>query len=263
MAFKHVTITGIHFNELPKLTKEERYDLLKGMRNGDLEAKETFIKGNLRLVLNVVQRFAGSDIEADDLFQVGCIGLTQAVNRFDPSFGVEFSTYAVPMIMGQIQRYLRESNYIHVPRSMKQRFFEICARKADMEEESDREVSYGEAAQSLGYPESESSLLCLAFLPPRCFDDPVKLKNAKMAEEREVTLLDMLPDRKTDENRAVEYLDLFLALEKLSPTQCKIINFRYFEGLTQREVAKLLDYSQAQISRLERAALRKLRKELV
>lgn len=262
MAFKRVTITGIDFNGLPKLTREERYNLLEGMRNGDLEAKEMFIKGNLRLVLNVVQRFAGSDVEADDLFQIGCIGLTQAVNQFDPSFGVEFSTYAVPMIKGQIQRYLRESNYIHVPRSMKQRFFEICAKKADMEDELDREVSYDEAARSLGYPESESSFLCLAFLPPRRFDDPVKMKNAKMSEEREVTLLDMLPDQKADESRAAEYLDLFLALEKLSPIQRKIINFRYFEGLTQREIAKLLDYSQAQISRLERAALRKLKETL-
>lgn len=262
MKHGRATITGIRINELPKLTREDRRRLLERIQNRDLEARDTFFKGNLRLVWSVVQKFAGSDAEIDDLFQIGCIGLVQAVNRFDPSFNVEFSTYAVPMIRGQIQRFLRESNHVHVPRSKMQRFADTCAKRADMERELGRDISYGEAAAALGYPEAESTTLYFAFMDPCRFNEPVQFKNTSVADGQEITLMDMLPDPKTDENHTVENLDLSLALEKLSPMERKIINLRYFEGLTQRQIAKLLDYSQAQISRLERAALIKLRKAL-
>lgn len=257
MGFKVVTISGINFNGLPRLTKKERKELLERISLGDEDAKEKFINGNLRLVANVIQRYSNSEEEADDLFQVGCIGLVQAVERFDLSYGLEFSTYAVSLINGQIMRYLRDTSIIHVPRSKKVQYYNICAKRRELESELNREVSEKEIGDVLGLSEKEVMSTLMAFTPPRSFDDPIKLKT--QSSEKDVSLFDVVPDPKNGADAIFENIALSIALDKLPEKERKVIQLIYFDGLTQVQASDVLHVSQAQVSRIQKKAIELLR----
>ena len=240
-----VEICGVNTTKLPILSNEEKKELLLKIKNGDKDAREKFINGNLRLVLSVVQRFSGRAESADDLFQIGCIGLIKAIDNFDINLNVQFSTYAVPMIIGEIRRYLRDNNSIRVSRSIKD-----LAYKSKFLKENNREPTIEEIAKELEVEPEEVSLSLGAI------QDPVSLQEPVFNDGTEnIFIIDQVSDSKNTDERWTESITIAELMKKLNDKEKMIINKRFFDGRTQMEVAEEIGISQAQVSRLEKSAI--------
>ena len=257
MAFNKVEICGINTSRLPMLTNEEKDILFRKIKEGDRKARETYIKGNLRLVLSVIKRFSGSSENADDLFQIGCIGLMKAIDNFDTSLGVKFSTYAVPMIIGEIRRYLRDNNSIRVSRSLRDTAYKaIYAREIYMKKNL-REPTIMEIAEEIGIDKEDIVYALDAIQSPMSLFEPVYTEGGDT-----LYVMDQISDKKNREENWVQDLALQDAIARLNPREKHIIELRFFEGRTQMEVAAEIGISQAQVSRLEKNALKTMRNYL-
>lgn len=250
-----VEITSIDTSRLPRLKPDEMRKLLERAKAGDSEAREQFIYSNLRLVLSVVQRFAGRGELADDLFQVGCIGLIKSVDGLDLSQDVRFSTYAVPMIAGEIRRHLRDYSAVRVPRSMRDTAYRAMQAKIALTEKLSREPTVGEIAKELGVAEPDVVFALDAISDPVSLYDPVF-----KTEDDTLCVLDQICDPKDSEAKRVDSIALKEGISRLSERDQKILNLRYFACKTQVEVSKEIGISQAQVSRLEKSALKQLEK---
>ena len=227
---------------------------MRRIKNNDLRAREHFINGNLRLVLSVIQRFSGTNENVNDLFQVGCIGLIKAIDNFDLTQGVRFSTYAVPMIIGEIRRFLRDNNSIRVSRSLRDTAYKaIYAREALMAK-NNREPTVMEIAEETGIAKEDIVFALDAIQSPMSLYEPVYTDGGDA-----LCIMDQVSDRKNGENSWVENLALNDAMKRLTNRENRIIQMRFYEGKTQMEVADELAISQAQISRIEKAALQNMR----
>lgn len=254
MAMYKVEICGVNTAKLPLLTDEEKRTLFDRIREGDKNAREQLIKGNLRLVLSIIQRFAGSGENIDDLFQIGCIGLMKAIDNFDVTMNVKFSTYAVPMVIGEIRRYLRDNNSIRVSRSIRDTAYKAIYLKESIMKNTDREPTVEEIAGKLGV-EPEDVVFALDAI-----QSPVSLYEPVYAESGDTLyIMDQISDKKSREESWIEEISLKTAVGRLSERENKIIQMRYFEGKTQMEVAKEINISQAQVSRLEKKALKSMK----
>lgn len=257
MALNKVSICGVNTSKLPLLTNKEKEELFIRIEQGDEEARTLFIKGNLRLVLSVIQRFSNSSENADDLFQVGCIGLIKAIDNFDRSLDVRFSTYAVPMIIGECRRYLRDNNSIRVSRSLRDVAYKAIYAKEAFIKEEDREPTVEELAIIL---DIEKELIVMAM---DAISTPVSLYDPVYQEGGDTLyIMDQVSDKKNKEENWVEEISLRVAMNKLSEREYNIIKLRFFEGKTQTEVADEIAISQAQVSRLEKMALKNMKNYL-
>lgn len=245
-----VEICGVNTTKLPILSNEEKKELLLKIKDGDRNAREKFINGNLRLVLSVVQRFSGRAESADDLFQIGCIGLIKAIDNFDINLNVQFSTYAVPMIIGEIRRYLRDNNSIRVSRSIKDLAYKSIAFKNKFSRENNREPTLEEIAKELEVEPEDISLSLGAI------QDPVSLQEPVFNDGTEnIFIIDQVSDIKNTDERWTESITIAELMKKLNDKEKMIINKRFFDGRTQMEVAEEIGISQAQVSRLEKSAI--------
>ena len=257
MAQGKVEICGVNTSKLPLLKEEEKEALFLRIKAGDMEAKEEYIKGNLRLVLSVIKRFSNSNENPDDLFQVGCIGLMKAIDNFDLSQGVKFSTYAVPMIIGEIRSYLRDNNSIRVSRSLRDTAYKaIYAREAFIKK-NNREPSVMEVAGEIGISKEDIVFAMDAIQSPVSLYEPVYTEGGD-----KLCIMDQVRDPKNTEAAWVENIALQEAINKLGDRERKIIEMRFYQGKTQMEVASELSISQAQISRIEKNALKSMRNYL-
>ena len=254
MAGYKVEICGVNTAELPLLKAKEKEELLKKIKQGDANAREQFIKGNLRLVLSIVQRFNQSNENIDDLFQIGCIGMIKAIDNFDLSQNVKFSTYAVPMIIGEIRRYLRDNNSIRVSRSMRDTAYKAIYTKEKLTKLRQKEPTINEIASEIGVPKEDIVLALEAVQTPVSLYEPVYNDGGDT-----LYVLDQVSDKKDCEENWVSRISLKEAVEKLSPREKKIITMRFFECKTQMETAAEIGISQAQVSRLEKMALKSMR----
>lgn len=254
MAGYKVEICGVKTAELPLLKAKEKEELLKKIKQGDANAREQFIKGNLRLVLSIVQRFNQSNENIDDLFQIGCIGMIKAIDNFDLSQNVQFSTYAVPMILGEIKRYLRDNNSIRVSRSMRDTAYKAIYTKEKLTKLRQKEPTINEIASEIGVPKEDIVLALEAVQTPVSLYEPVYNDGGDT-----LYVLDQVSNKKDCEENWVSRISLKEAVEKLSPREKKIITMRFFECKTQMETAAEIGISQAQVSRLEKMALKSMR----
>lgn len=254
MAFNKVEICGINTSRLPVLTSSEKEELLRKIQKGDAEAREAYIKGNLRLVLSVIKRFSASAEQADDLFQIGCIGLMKAIDNFDLSLGVQFSTYAVPMIVGEIRRYLRDNNSIRVSRSLRDTAYKAIYARENYVKTNLKEPTIMEIAKETGISKEEIVYALDAIQSPMSLYEPVYTEGGDT-----LYVMDQISDKKSREENWVQDLALQDAISRLNPREKYIIRLRFFEGRTQMEVASEIGISQAQVSRLEKSALRAMR----
>ncbi len=254
MSMYKVEICGVNTSKLPLLTNEEKEELFQKIKAGDRKARDTFIKGNLRLVLSIIQRFSGSNENIDDLFQIGCIGLMKAVDHFDTTMNVKFSTYAVPMIIGEIRRYLRDNNSIRVSRSIRDTAYKAIYTKEAMMKQSDREPTIEELAEKLQIPAQDIVFALDAIQSPVSLYEPVYAESGDT-----LYIMDQICDKKNKEESWVEEISLKAAIDRLSQREHQIIELRYFQGKTQMEVAQEVHISQAQVSRLEKKALRTMK----
>ena len=258
MALNKVMICGVNTSKLPLLTDEEKEALFVRIADGDMDAREKFIKGNLRLVLSVIQRFSGNNVEgADDLFQVGCIGLIKAIDNFDRSLDVKFSTYAVPMIIGECRRYLRDNNAIRVSRSLRDIAYKAIYAKDILTKRMDREPTIEEISNEIDIPKEDIVNALDAIATPMSLYEPVYQEGQDV-----LYLMDQVSDKKNREDNWVENLSLRDAMDRLDDREYNIIKLRFFEGKTQTEVADEISISQAQVSRLEKNALKTMRNYL-
>ncbi len=249
-----VEICGVNTSKLPLLKTEEKETLLKKIANGDHRAREQFIEGNLRLVLSVIKRFSSSSENADDLFQIGCIGLIKAIDNFDTTLGVKFSTYAVPMIIGEIRRFLRDNNAIRVSRSLKDTAYKAIYAKENLTRKNMREPTIMEIAGEIGIAKEDIVFALDALQNPVSLYEPVYTDGGDT-----LYVMDQISDKRNREDLWVEQLSLSEALKRLCDREREIITLRFFEGKTQMEVAELIAISQAQVSRLEKNALKTMR----
>lgn len=244
-----VTVSGVDTYNLPVIPSKKMDALFRQMLSGDKMARDTLVHGNLRLVLSVLKQFKNRGENIDDLFQIGCIGLLKAVDNFNPDLGVRFSTYAVPMIMGEIRRYLRDNNTIRVSRSVRRIAHKALQRREKLAKELGREPTIKEIAASLEIPEEEIVFALDANYEPISLNEPVFNDN-----QDPVFIEEQVKDNDNDESWLQKIL-LKEAMEKLSPREKEILAKRFFSGKTQVEVAKEIGISQAQVSRLEKVAL--------
>ena len=254
MALNRVVICGVNTAKLPLLTDEEKDALFDRMEQGDMAARETFIKGNLRLVLSVIQRFSNSNENPDDLFQVGCIGLIKAIDNFDRSLDVKFSTYAVPMILGECRRYLRDNNSIRVSRSLRDIAYKSIYAKDALLKKLDREPTIDEIAKEIDITPEEIVSALDAISTPVSLYEPVYQEGGDT-----LYIVDQLSDKKNREENWVEDISLKEAMKKLNEREYNILKLRFFEGKTQTEVASEISISQAQVSRIEKNAIKSLK----
>lgn len=255
MAGNKVIICGVNTSKLPLLSEEEKRALFARMNQGDESAREEFIRGNLRLVLSVIQRFSGNNAESsDDLFQVGCIGLIKALDNFDQTLDVKFSTYAVPMIIGEVRRYMRDNNAIRVSRSLRDIAYKAIYTRDILTKKNDREPSVEEIARELELPKEDVVTALDAIATPMSLFEPVYQEGQDV-----LYLMDQVKDKKNKEENWVQSLALQEAMHRLDDRELNIIQLRFFEGKTQTEVADEIAISQAQVSRLEKNALRSMR----
>ena len=245
-----VEICGVNTSKLPLLSKQEKEELLVKINAGDEEARNTFINGNLRLVLSVIQRFYGRGETADDLFQVGCVGLIKAIDNFDLSQNVQFSTYAVPMIVGEVKRYLRDNNSIRVSRSVRDLAYKAIQAKEKMTKEKGREQTIEEIAKELNVEKEEIAFSLDAIQDPVSLQEPVYNDGAES-----IFLMDQVKDSKNTDELWIEKMAIEGALKKLNEKEKNIVVKRFFDGKTQMEVADEIGISQAQVSRLEKSAI--------
>lgn len=254
MALNKVEICGVNTAKLPLLSEKEKKELLIQIKQGDKNAREKYIKGNLRLVLSVIQRFHHANENADDLFQVGCVGLMKAIDNFDITLDVKFSTYAVPMIIGEVRRYLRDNNSIRVSRSLRDIAYKAIYTKENYIKQYNKEPTIEEIAKELDI-EKEMILFALdAIVTPVSLYEPVFQEGGDT-----LYVMDQVRDKKNKEETWVEEISLKEAMKKLKPREYDIIRRRFFEGQTQTEVADEIAISQAQVSRLEKNALKYMR----
>lgn len=250
-----VEISGVDTTKLPILSNQEKEELLNRIQKGDQKAREEFVNGNLRLVLSVIKRFYGRGENLDDLFQVGCIGLIKAMNNFDMSQNVQFSTYAVPMIVGEIRRYLRDNNSIRVSRSVRDLAYKVLAIKEKSIREKLKEPTIEEIAKEIGVKKEE-----IAF----CLDaiqEPVSLQEPVYGEDTDnIFILDQVSDKKNSDELWAENITINEAMKRLNEKEKDIMNKRFFEGRTQMEVANEIGISQAQVSRLEKSAINHIKR---
>ncbi len=254
MAGNKVEICGINTSKLAVLKEEEKERLFEKIKMGDQKAKEEYIRGNLRLVLSVIKRFGNSGENPDDLFQIGCVGLIKAINNFNPELEVKFSTYAVPMIVGEIRRYMRDNNAIRVSRSLRDIAYKAIYTKENYVKNNMKEPTVQEIADEIGIPKEEIVHALDAIQSPMSLNEPVYNDNGDA-----LYIMDQVSDKNSKEEKWVEDLAIQAALECLEQRERYIIQLRFFEGKTQTEVAERINISQAQVSRLEKNALKTMR----
>ena len=259
MYHNKVVICGVSTSDLRVLTEEEKQALMKRVKAGDEDARREMICGNLRLVLSIVQRFSGRKENPDDLFQVGCIGLVKAVDNFDIDKEVMFSTYAVPMIVGEVRRYLRYNAPLRVSRSVRDLAYKALGARDELSATLNREPTPDEIAQHLGVPREQVVAAMEAIIEPISLYEPVFSESGDS-----LYVIDQLSDtsRESTDESWLENIALREAVRTLSPREQKIIALRYYKDKTQMEIASEIGISQAQVSRLEKAALEKLKKQL-
>ncbi len=253
-----VEICGVNTSKLKVLTEEKKTELLARVKKGDEEAREELINGNLKLVLSVIKRFSRRGENPDDLFQVGCIGLIKAIDNFDSdAFDVKFSSYAVPMILGELRRFFRDNSSIRVSRSIRDLAYKALQAKEDLSKKLEREPTIEEIAKVLDSTKEEVACALDAIVDPISLFDPVYSDNGDS-----IYIMDKLCDTKNTDEAWLESIALSQAISKLSPREKRIIMMRFYDGKTQMEVSKEIDISQAQVSRLEKGALLKIKKQI-
>lgn len=250
-----VMICGVNTSQLPVLSRKEKDELFVKIKQGDMEARDTFIKGNLRLVLSVIQRFSNRGENPDDLFQVGCIGLIKAIDNFDTSVGVQFSTYAVPMIIGEVRRFLRDEGPIRVSRSLKDIAYKALRAKEKFINDNMREPTITEIAKEIDVSREEVVFALDAISDPVSLFEPVYHDSGEA-----IYVMDQVRDTKNTDSNWIESIALSEAMRHLDEREKHILNLRFFCGRTQMEVAEEIGISQAQVSRLEKSALKEMRK---
>lgn len=248
--FKKVEISGVNTYELPTIPWDQMKVLFQRLSNGEKEVREELIKGNLKLVLSVLKNFTNRGENMDDLFQIGSIGLMKAIDNFSLEHGVHFSTYAVPMILGEVRRYLRDNNYIHISRSLKTTAHRIQAARESFLQKNQKEPTLTELSAETDLTPEEIVFAYNANAEPVSFFEPVFKDSTDPLQ-----VIDLLPDDQNEDERWLEKIALQEALGKLEPRERYILIARFFEGKTQTEVAGRVGISQAQISRIEKAAL--------
>ena len=258
MMVSKVELCGVNTSKLPLLKEDEKEELFRRIQTGDEAAREEYIRGNLRLVLSVIRRFDSSNENADDLFQIGCVGLMKAVDNFDPSRLVKFSTYAVPMIVGEIRRYLRDNSSIRVSRSLRDTAYKAIYAKEGYLRRYMKEPTMQEIAEEIGIPKEEVVYALDAVQTPMSLHEPVYNDGGDA-----LYVMDQVSDKKNREENWVEELSLEAAMERLNERERQIISLRFFDGKTQMEVADQIGISQAQVSRLEKNALKTMRQYLM
>lgn len=250
-----VEICGVNTAELPLLSNKEKEELFEKIKQGDMDARQKFIGGNLRLVLSVIQRFNNRGENVDDLFQIGCIGLIKAVDNFDTSHGVKFSTYAVPMIIGELRRYLRDNTPIRVSRSLRDIAYKTLKAKEDYINLHSKEPTVEELSEIIQIPKEDIVFALEAI------QDPVSLFEPAYNDGTDTLfVMDQVKDEKNTDESWLEEIALKEAMTHLSDREKHIVNLRFFSGRTQMEVAEEIGISQAQVSRLEKGALARMKK---
>lgn len=257
MAQGKVEICGVNTSRLPLLKQAEKDELFLKIAEGDMEARERYIEGNLRLVLSVIKRFSSSNENVDDLFQIGCIGLIKAIDNFDTTLNVKFSTYAVPMIIGEIRRFLRDNNSIRVSRSLKDTAYKAIYAKETLTRKNLKEPTIEEIAAEIGVSTEDITYALDAIQNPMSLYEPVFTDGGDT-----LYVMDQISDKKNKEETWVEHLSLSEAMKHLNEREHEIITLRFFNGKTQMEVADMIGISQAQVSRLEKNALKCMRSYL-
>ena len=252
-----VEICGVNTAHLPRLSGAETEELLRRARQGDKSAREKLINGNLRLVLSVIQRFAGRGENADDLFQVGVVGLIKAIDHFDPSHEVRFSTYGVPMIAGEVRRYLRDNSAMRVSRSMRDTAYRVLQVKEKLTAEQGREPDVDAIAKALDIPRSEVVFAMDAICDPVSLYEPIFTDGGES-----ITVMDQVGDNRSTDEQWLERLALGEAMASLSEREKRILALRFYDGRTQMEVAGEIGISQAQVSRLEKNAVSRIKKHI-
>ena len=252
-----VEIAGVNTAKLKVLKNEETMELLRRTKAGDQEARRELIEGNLRLVLSVIQRFAGRGENADDLFQVGCVGLIKAIDNFDINQPVRFSTYGVPMIIGEIRRYLRDNSAIRVSRSMRDTAYKVLQVRDKYLAENQREPTVEQIAQELGIPREEVVFAMDAIVDPVSLYEPVYSDGGDA-----ICVMDQVSDTRNTDEAWTDRIALKEAMKRLDDRERRILSLRFYEGKTQMEVAEEIQISQAQVSRLEKNALERIKKQL-
>ena len=252
--YNKVELCGVNTAQLPVLTEAEKRELLTRAHSGDREARERMVEGNLRLVLSVVQRFAQRGENLDDLFQVGCIGLIKAIDNFDPAQPVRFSTYGVPMILGEIRRFLRDNNALRVSRSLRDTAYRAMQAREQLEKQLNRTPTMDEIAQSAGLSRREVTAALESVVEPLSLEEPVFTDGGDV-----LYVIDQVRDA-DGEDSWISGLQFRQTVEGLSPREKRIMALRYLQGKTQMEVAQEIGISQAQVSRLEKGALEQFRR---
>lgn len=257
MSTYKVEICGVNTSKLPILKEEEKEELFKRIKNGDKIAREKYIKGNLRLVLSVIKRFHNHNENADDLFQIGCIGLIKSIDNFDPTIGVKFSTYAVPMIIGEIRRFIRDDGIMRISRSIKTNIITIHFAKEELEAKLHREPTIEEISNYCNIDKEEVILATEAALNVNYLYDTVHQDDGAA-----VLLIDKIGEKNIQNDNILDKLALKEAISQLEDRERKIIILRYFKDKTQKEVAKMLGISQVQVSRIEKRVLSIMKEKL-
>ena len=250
-------ICGVNTADLPLLKEEEKEALWAKIEAGDMEARDQYIRGNLRLVLSVIKRFSSSSENVDDLFQIGCVGLIKAINNFNPALQVKFSTYAVPMILGEIRRFLRDGGSIRVSRSLKDTAYKAIYAREHMTRANLKEPTMEEVAAEIGISKEDILYALDAIQSPMSLYEPIYTDGGDP-----LYVMDQISDKKNLEENWVEEISLREAMDRLPKRERHIIDLRFFEGKTQTEVAEEIHISQAQVSRLEKNALKTMRNYL-
>ncbi len=254
---RKVEISGVNTADLPILTDAEKTELLQKIKAGDKKAEEKFIKGNLRLVLSVLQRFWNRGENPDDLFQVGCVGLIKSIRNFDLDLGLKFSTYAVPMILGEVRRYLRDNNMVRVSRSVRDTAYKALAVKEKLTSDLSREPTVDEIAKKLSLPPEEVAQALDAIVDPVSLFEPVYSEGSDT-----IYVMDQVGDSKNNDENWMQEILIKESIAALPPREKQIIALRFLEGKTQMEVAGEIGISQAQVSRLEKGALERIKGQL-
>ncbi|MBE6784316.1 MAG: RNA polymerase sporulation sigma factor SigG [Ruminococcaceae bacterium] len=253
MQFSKVEICGVNTANIKVLKEKEKMELLMRIKQGDKKARDELINGNLRLVLSVIQRFTNRGENPDDLFQVGCIGLIKAIDNFNVDMGVRFSTYSVPMIIGEIRRYLRDNNALRVSRSMRDTAYHAMQVKEKLILKNNQEPTVEEIAEELGIKKEEVVLALESIVEPVSLFEPIYNDGGDT-----IYVMDQIGDKDDDRNW-IDEIELKEEIKKLSPREKRILSMRFMQGKTQMEVAQEVGISQAQVSRLEKGALKKIK----
>ncbi len=256
MQYNKVEICGVNTSRLTVLSAAEKIELMQRIKQGDKAAQDKFVSGNLRLVLSVIQRFASRGEEMDDLFQVGCIGLIKAIKNFDVNQNVQFSTYAVPMIIGELRRYMRDNSSIRVSRSLRDTAYKALSEKERLTRQLGREPTIDEIAKKLDMKRADVSIAIDAIMDPISLYEPIYSESGDA-----VYVMDQICDNHSHDSDWIEEIGMREAIDKLSAREKQILAKRFFEGKTQMQVASEVGISQAQVSRLEKSALSRIKKQ--